>query len=338
MKKIPPDSIRKLLIRAPNWLGDAVMCLPALDCITSGFPHAAVFVLAPENLSMLFDGNRRVHSVIPLTRKGTRSLLGNASRLKKENFDMAVLFPNSFGSALMTAVARIKIRAGYPTDGRRFLLTHTIKKDPHIAHHSEYYINIAKGLTVCTDTGNVALTISDADRNEGLRLLKENGIDPEGTVIAIAPGAAYGEAKRWPSERFSAVAGKIAHTGLGNVVVLGTPEEANIANEVCEGTGAVNLCGKTTLRQLAGLLSLCKVLITNDTGTMHLASAAGTSVVAVFGSTDEKMTAPMGKRKIIKGDADCSPCFRRTCDRGMVCMLAVTVHEVFDAVCAELKE
>ncbi len=311
----------RILIRGSNWLGDSIMSIPAVRAIKRGRPDAHVTVLAPAKIAAIWRLVPEVDEVISLGRKS----LWQARRLIRSRawFDVGIVFPNSFRVALELWLAGVPRRVGYAGHRRRWLLNQVVRRMERKGpprHQVEDYLDIARSLGVDAGVGEIAI----APRQ------KANG---EAKQIGLCPGAEYGPAKRWLPERFAAVA---AATG-GEWVLFGTEKDAAVGAEIATALGAQcrNLIGQTTLEQLIEELQKCRLLLTNDTGTMHLATLLGVPVVAVFGSTEPSLTGPLGRgNQIVRHQVECSPCFLRECPLDFRCMKAVSVEEVAARVAA----
>ncbi|HEY3662491.1 MAG TPA: lipopolysaccharide heptosyltransferase II [Chthoniobacterales bacterium] len=304
----------RILIRGSNWLGDSVMSVPAVRAIKRGRPDAHLTILAPEKIAAVWRLVPEVDEVISLGKKS----LWQASRLIRERaaFDVGIVFPNSFRVALELWLAGVPRRVGYAGHRRRWLLNQIVRRAERKGppqHQTEDYLDIARSLGVDAEAGEIAVAPPRTDRANG--------------KIGLCPGAEYGPAKRWLPERFAAVA---AATG-GEWILFGTEKDAPVGSEIATALGdqCRNLIGQTTLEQLIEELQKCRLLLTNDTGTMHLATLLGVPVVAVFGSTEPALTGPMGRgNKIVRHQVECSPCFLRECPLDFRCMKAVSGEEV----------
>ncbi|MDA8178130.1 MAG: lipopolysaccharide heptosyltransferase II [Desulfobacteria bacterium] len=338
------DPQTSLLVRATNWLGDAVMTTPALAAVREGFPDARIVLLARPLVAELFRHHPDVDEVMVYERPGRHDgALGRlrlAGELRRRRFDGALLLQNAFDAALIAFLGRIPERVGYPTDGRRILLTLPVPLTPGILerHEVEYYLCLIDGLGIPRPVpASLKLTVTEEERQAMATRLASLGIDRGAPIVAINPGATYGSAKRWYPDRFAAVADALSEEWGAAVVVVGSPAEAPLAGEIEAATRkpSINLAGKTTVRELMALLSLSSFLVTNDSGPMHIGAALGVPLVAIFGPTDWRRTSPWTSlAKIVRVEIDCSPCRRRVCDRGHECMLGVTP----DMVIAAAKE
>jgi lipopolysaccharide heptosyltransferase II/tetraacyldisaccharide 4'-kinase len=335
-----PRDTRRILLRVPNWVGDAVMSLPVLSGLTHLFPAARVTILAAPRVAPLYAGQQGVAEVItyPANLKKWRTLLGLRGK-----FDLALALPNSFESALGLWLTRTPRRIGYAANGRSPLLTAKIegRKCLKGQHQVYYYLGLLEALGAVRTFFPPHLQLSEAEKAEGKSSLISAGLDPARPWVGIAPGAAYGPAKRWPAERFAAVGDLLQQEFQAGLVLLGGPTDREAATEVehCGRGQFLNLAGETTLRRALAVLSQLQVLITNDSGLMHAAAALGVPVVAIFGSTDPAATRPFTNRAtLIHHHLPCSPCLERTCDQDYVCLTDITVNEVAAAARSWLEK
>lgn len=331
-----------ILVRGVNWIGDAVMTIPALRALKRSLPDARIALLVKPWVAPLFEKDPDIDEII-LYSDEYRGLAGKirlARRLKEYGFDSALLFQNAFDAALITFLARIKKRIGYSRDGRGFLLTDPVAFDAGARelHHIDYYLNLVKkaGFSGMTELPWLFL---DIEERKGARRILEGLKRP---LIALNPGAAYGSSKRWLPERFAEVANRVITELSGSVVLLGGPKEAGIADDILNHVdpsrvthGSLqNLSGRTSLRELMAIIAESDVLVTNDSGPMHIGYAVGTPLVAIFGSTSPEHTGPVSKTDmVIRKSIACSPCFERECKKNkLACMDLITTDEVYSAV------
>ena len=328
----------RILIRSSNWLGDAVMSVPAVRAIKNGRPDAQITIAAPEKIAPMWKLIPEVDAIIPL-RNG--SLLPVVSLLKRQPaFDVAILFPNSLRVALESWLSRIPRRVGCRGHWRRWLLNQPVpepRKARPPEHHSLRFLRIACecGAETSDCESFHEQTIQKPVSNVGIASAHQP------VKIGLCAGAEYGPAKRWLPERFAEVAAKISSQLSAQWILFGTKNEAAIGDQIAAAIGdhCVNRIGRTTLDQLIDELRQCRLLLTNDTGTMHLAALLGVPVVAIFGSTEPRLTGPLGNRHIIlRHHVECSPCFLRECPIDFRCMKAVGADEVLDAVRSMLPE
>ncbi|MBS0183268.1 MAG: lipopolysaccharide heptosyltransferase II [Nitrospira sp.] len=341
----------KILVRAPNWIGDAVMCEPAVRGLRSLFPEAELTMLAKPAIAELFIAHPSLHRLLVYDDKGAHAGISGkwslAGSLRRHRFDLAILFQNAFEAALLAWLAGIPRRYGYATDGRVFLLTEPIAvpRGSVPEHQVEYYWNLLRPLGLADGATLPTLLVSaDEDRKADVRLAS-SGIDSSDLIIGINPGSTYGSAKRWLSDRFAEVAKRLvrrleqtesAHVA---VVVLGAKGEESLGEDIAAqlGSRSVVLSGGTTIRELMAVVKRCRLLITNDTGPMHIAAALGVPVVAVFGPTDWRTTAPYGQaRSIVREAVDCAPCLLRECPIDHRCMTRISVDRVYEAAVQQI--
>ncbi|MEO2055573.1 MAG: lipopolysaccharide heptosyltransferase II [Nitrospira sp.] len=334
---------KKILIRMPNWIGDAVMAIPTLSALRTRFDGAQITLLAKSSVAALFDNHPDVDRVLVYEDKGKhRGVIGLwrlIRSLRKECFDLAFLLQNAFEAALIAAAAGIPARVGYAADGRSFLLTRSLQKKGAPHHQRESYLALMKLVDGRPLASPPFLVVSEEERSTAFKFLDSYGIKEEDCLIGIHPGAAYGSAKRWLPERFAAVADQVVDRFQAKVVIFGGPLETDIAATVQEAmkTPSLVLAGKTSLREMMALMEKCRLFITNDSGPMHVGSALGIHVVAIFGPTDPTRTSPAGVHtRIIQKKVDCSPCKARECPIDHPCMTDVSSEEVFQAATRSL--
>jgi heptosyltransferase II len=332
---VDPLQIRRILVRMVNWVGDGVLTLPALEALDRRFPEAEITLLAKTWVSGLFAGHPAVDRIIEYQTDGAhRGLLGRwrlVGAVREERFDLALVFPNSLDAALIPWLAGIPHRVGYPTDGRRWLLTHPIPVSCVPGRHQvERYLALVQALG--GDGAPVLrLPVSDEARGAAARLLADQGVAPADLVVAVNPGSVYGSAKRWPVERFAAVADGLVDACGARILLVGSAGERAILERVAARMRrpVVNLAGRTELPTLLGLLARAHLLVSNDTGAMHMATAVDTPVLAIFGPTDVRATGPLADHvHIAREPVPCSPCLLRECPIDHRCMTGVTVDRV----------
>jgi heptosyltransferase-2 len=247
---------------------------------------------------------------------------------------MAVFFQNAFEAALIARLAGIKIRVGYNTDGRGFLLSHSVVRGTEVLklHQVEYYLTLLRGLGWDAPTRDPALRAGSESVTRVRALLSSKGIEDGDLLVGLSPGAAYGPAKRWPVERFAAIGDRAILEWGARVVVIGTEKEKDLGETLISATapGAVNLCGMTGLGEALALIKRCQLFVSNDSGLMHVAAALDVPTVAIFGSTNPVATGPRGKNaRIVKQDMECSPCLKPECPVGYRCLLSVQAGDVW---------
>ena len=334
------NDARRILVRAVNWVGDAVMTTPAIGAVREHFPQAEITLLANPLVSQLFSPHPWVDRLITFDRNGAhRGFTGRfrlAAQLRKEAFDAAIILPNSFDSALIPWLAGIPVRLGKNSDGRGLLLTGCYRPDEltPICHEVEYYLGLLGHFGITGQAAAPFLSTTPAEDGEAAALLDRHGIRADDFLLGINPGAAFGSAKRWYPDRFADVARQLSRLKKARVVIFGGPGETDIAAEIEQHLGGVclNLAGTTTVRGLMALIRKCSLFITNDSGPMHVAAAFGVPLVAIFGSTDHATTSPYTERAVVvRKDIECAPCKLRECPIDHRCMKAVTADDVVSA-------
>src|SRR5438105_4402474 len=327
--------LEKILIRGPNWVGDAVLAIPAMKAVRARFPDAEITLLVRPWVAGLFTSAPFVDKVWSETKP---SSLANWIRVTREirnrRFDLALLLPNSFESALMMFAGGVPHRVGYATDGRQWMLTNAVAIAPQSRHQVHYYLDLVKALAATADRPSIEIEATSDERSTARRLLAAEGIPHDAPFLVLNPGAAYGSAKRWREAPFADAADILASELSLQVAIIGSEAERGIANQICERmiSGAAVLSGRTSLEALIGVLAESSLMITNDSGPMHIAAALGVSTVAIFGSTDETVTGPYGPRtRVVKHAVECSPCLLRECPIDHRCMTRVTVDDVYRA-------
>jgi heptosyltransferase-2 len=326
----------RILIRSNNWLGDAVMSVPAVRAIKAGRADARVTVAAPEKIAPMWKLVPEVDAIVPLPVGGFFSVVRLLRR--GPSFDVAILFPNSLRAALESWLSGIPRRVGYRGHWRRWLLNQVVReprKPGPPEHHSLRFLRIAQecGAEPCSSDRSRAGVQHAAST-------VQVAINRDPIKIGLCPGAEYGPAKRWLPERFAEVAKKISAQSSVQWILFGTARDATVGDPIAAAIGnqCVNRLGQTTLDQLFDELRECRLLLTNDTGTMHLSTLLGVPVVAIFGSTEPRLTGPLGNSHIIlRHHVECSPCFLRECPIDFRCMKAVSVQQVADAVLSMLN-
>ncbi len=335
----PFAGAKNILIRGTNWIGDAVMTLPAVAAIRNTFPAARISMLVKPWVAEIFRLSKDVDEVIPFLGAGIHAGIAGklrlAGELRSRGFDMAILLQNAIEAAIITSLAGIPIRAGYNSDGRGLLLTHSVQRTETIrkVHQTEYYLEMVKALGCLPSETKVHLIPGKDCEIISEKLFGEHGIGREEVLIGLAPGATYGPAKRWHPERFAAVADRLIDSSSARVVLFGSGEDQKSADRVQQNSSRpmINLAGKTDLKEAIAVIARCNLFISNDSGLMHIAGALNIPTVAVFGSTNPVTTSPVGEKSVViyKG-ASCSPCLKETCPTDFRCMEAIGVEEVYE--------
>lgn len=334
----------KILVRVPNWVGDAVMAIPALEAIRRAQPSAEISILARPAVAALFSGQAFADRILEYDYRGThRGWWGREKlirMLRSEKFEAAVLLQNAFEAAWLAWRAGIRERIGYARDGRGFLLTNAVnvpKLGEIPPHESHYYLELLRRAGWAERPERVApirLHVADAARETAESVLRRAGAREGAWRCAIAPGASYGAAKCWPPERFASLADRLISECDADVIFFGTPGEKEIVGKISSQmkSRAISMAGETSMGDLAALFSSCSIFIGNDSGAMHVAAAASLPVIGIFGSTDPEGTSPVTQQfTLIREAVSCSPCFLRRCPVDHRCMTRISVEAVFSA-------
>ena len=336
----------RILIRAANWLGDAVMSLPAGRAIRERFPEAHITVLARGWVAELYRREPFADEVVVAPHTWPQRI-ELARKLRLERFDAAILLPNSFESALLARLAGIPRRIGYGRDHRGFLLTDAItppRPGEIPAHERFYYLELLRRAGVIPrlpPAEPVLLHAAGEARSAGLELFCSMGLRMP--VVGVSPGAQNSRAKQWLPERFVESALRLAASLEAAIVLFGSPAEQRLCQAMAEairraGRPVLNLAGETTLVRFIELAAACRVFLTNDSGAMHVASALAVPTVAIFGPTEYFATAPAGPRSaIVREPVECSPCMLRDCPIDHRCMTAVSAARVAETALELLK-
>jgi len=321
-------------VRGVNWIGDAVMTTPALAALRSHFPRAEIVMLANPLVSELFQFHPSVDRVMIYDKNGWHQGLGGLWRMSKElrgeRFDAAFLLQNAIEAALLALFAGIPRRAGYTTDGRRLLLNypvHVTAADKQL-HHTDYYLGLLAQLGIKGGDGKLCLACTEVEQQWAQSTLQS------ANVITINPGAAYGSAKRWIPERFAEVGDALAERYDAQILLTGGPGEIEIGRDIAAAMQCppLNMIGETSVREMMSLLAHSRLLVTNDSGPMHVAAAFSTPIVAIFGPTDHTTTCPASENvKIVRKQVDCAPCLLRQCPTDHRCMTEITAADVITA-------
>jgi heptosyltransferase II len=321
-----------ILIRATNWIGDAVMSLPVLRAVREKFPCARISVLARPWVAALYENESSVDAIISLDGapgpRDWRAKWKTAKTLRAQHFDLALLLTNSFESAALVRLAGTGRVIGYARDGRSWLLTEPIpvpKKGDIPEHERFYYLELLRRsglIDSIPDVPFIRLGGIEEARMRGEALFESSGLT--GPVVGVSPGAAYGSAKRWLPQRFAESAARVASSVGGSVAVFGSKAEISLCEQVADLAGARNFAGATTLRQFIDMTAACRVFFTNDSGAMHIASALEVPSITVFGPTNEHATGPLGaSARVLRVPVSCAPCMLRECPIDHRCMTGV---------------
>ncbi len=349
-------NIQRLLIRGTNWVGDSVMAIPALREVRRLFPRTHLTLLVVPWVSDIYQGGPFVDEVWLYDRKGRHAGVTGRLRLvrmlSRGRFDAALLLQNAFEAAVLARLAGIPVRAGYNRDGREWLLTHGLSVDPRLKgrHQIYYYLDLVERLlgqerTLEHPAGllervDLELPLGQEARSQARQQLKKEGIRFRDKVVGVNPGASFGSAKRWISDRYAQVLDRLIRNEGAEVIIFGSRQEQFIAEAICRNMAIrpLVLSGRTRLSELIAMIACCDLFITNDSGPMHLAAALGIPTLALFGSTDEVATGPLSPSAVVLNKkVECSPCLLRECPIDHRCMTQITAEEVFQQAVRMLR-
>jgi heptosyltransferase II len=333
--------MNRIVIFAPNWLGDAVMALPAIADIRRELPQAIIAVAAKPSIASLFEMVTGVDEIVAIENGLPKD--GSDGSAK---YEAAILLPNSFRSALVARQAGIAERWGYRADWRGLLLTRAIARPSGPIHQIDYYQRLTSALGFPSGPNAPRLDAPPSARAAGTCALERAGWDRQEPFVVLAPGAAYGGAKRWPADRFAALARQFHELGFRAVLIgssADVPTGRTLESALDSKVAVLNLIGRTNLPALAGVLSMARALVSNDSGALHLGAALGLPVTAIFGPTDERRTGPRGMPieefssqssgppVTLTTRVWCRPCMLRECPIDHRCMRRISVDAVLEA-------
>lgn len=336
-------SLNRIAVRCPNWVGDTVMATPVLACLRDAFPSAEITAVGRRSSRAILERNPHIDNLWTIQDHGLMNLVTLSQQIRKASFDAVILLPNSVRSALPFALAGVQQRIGYARSGRSLLLTNPVPLTAYHArcHQVAYYLDLLTelGIEAVDDSlKHLVLLPTEQARQSIAALLQQRNLENK-FLVAIVPGAAYGSAKCWLPERYAQLADELVERYQAEVLLVGSPSEIPLCNEVetlC--TKAIHNFGAEV--DLPGLIALCErvnVFVTNDSGSMHIAAAMGTPLVAIFGATDPGISSPFSENaRIIEDIKGCgckiAPCYQRICPTDHECMKAVTVPDVLAGI------
>jgi heptosyltransferase II len=339
------SNVNRLVIRAPNWLGDAMMALPAMGAVRTAFGGAHIAVAAIPSIAPIFEEETSAEQNSVIVLPGPS---GESRALAAGGFDAILLLPNSFRSAWAARRASIPERWGYSSGLRRMLLTRAIRRPRGRVHQSTYYLELVRALEAPDGDFAARVVVRPATLARADALLAAHGIGPDAggpRLVGFAPGAAYGHAKRWPPRMMTETIARLSRESGVRCLLVGSAGDRDAGREIESSlppdVRAVNLIGRTDLRLLAGVITRCSAFVSNDSGAMHLAAAIAVPVVAIFGPTDERVTSPLGGTDrsgqlvapdVLTHPVFCRPCMLRDCPIDHRCMKRITVDAVVAVV------
>jgi heptosyltransferase-2 len=342
MNHLQVTGVKRIVVRGTNWVGDAMMTLPALRELRRLFPEAHITLATRSWAKGLFIDADFLDELQVHEGRGVRSFFQQVSSWRKGRFDLAILFTNSFASALIAALAGIPLRTGYAADGRIRLLTHAIDLPEwrSTKHEIFYYLRIVAELewlftqqqTFLDVQPDASLEVSLSRQDEAHYLLRRQGVVADRPVIALCPGSINSRAKRWPAESYAVLADRCVDSLDAQILLVGSKEELEVSQQIANRmhNKPIVLTGQTDIAEVVAVLSIADLLITNDTGPAHIAAALGRPTLAIFGPTNPLTTRPFSPlAEIIRHPPECAPCMLRDCPIDHRCMTAITPDEVF---------
>lgn len=349
MTNVDAESIKRVVVRGTNWVGDSVMTVPALRALRRVLPHANITLAIRPGAQGIFSEADFIDDVLVYNRKNALSVLPQIREWRRRNFDLALLFQNAFEAALIPFLASVPLRLGYATESRQALLTHPLElPDWRSSRHEVfYYLYLVTALeqilfgssSICEAAPDASIAISEERKAGANDLLRSYGIREEDSVVAICPGSVNSRAKRWPAEAYAALADRLIESRR-RVLLIGSQEEADVSQDVMSRMRhePVVLTGKTTLDQVTAVLATVDLIVTNDTGPAHIGAALDRPTIVIFGPTNPLTTRPFSPAaEILRHPPECAPCMLRDCPIDHRCMTAITVDEVFEHSHALLK-
>lgn len=338
-------SPKHIIVRMPNWLGDLIMSTPILTDLRHHWPEAKIIAMCQGVLGTVIQEDPHINGLLNFKRP--RGWLNSQSHqdivvpLKKGDFDLGILMTNSFSSAYWFWRGHVRHRIGYATHGRSLLLDHPIpfpeKRDSQ--HLVITYKMLLEPLGIPVSQTSPRLYVTPQEQQAAKTKLASHAIQPSDFILGINPGAAYGSAKCWLPERFKKLSQHLLDHPQIKILFFGDKAGAPLVDEICKtlpSERVINLAGKTSLRELMALIQTCSLFLTNDSGPMHLASALGIPLIALFGSTSDVATGPYQGGRVIHKHVPCSPCYRRECPIDFRCMKRIEVQEVYEEICKSL--
>ena len=343
----------KIVVRGTNWIGDSVMSVPALRALRRAFPDAEITLHTRSWAEGIFRDADFIDRILAYDKpeSSLNEVVSQGRILRGERFDVAVIFPNSFASALTTRFARIPRRFGYSKEVRGLVLTDPVDlpKTETARHEVYHYLSLVEEVEhritgsslKSTIEPTIGLDVSEERKLEARDFLAKRGFDLLRPTVALGPGSTNSMAKRWPAERFSKLADLLVGETRANVILLGGPDDRDAGESIrtLARHEALDLIGKTSLGDAAAILSVCDLMISNDMGLAHLAPAVGTRTIVIFGPTDSETTRPFSDlAEVVRVGVECSPCMLRDCPIDHRCMTRISAEMIFESALRNLQK
>ena len=339
--------IERVAVRGVNWVGDAVMTVPALRDLRQLLPATHITLVTRPWARDIFEGADFIDDVLLVADEANqpRSWLRQIWEWRRRRFDLALLLPNAFAPALIAAAARVPLRVGYATQNRRRLLTHPFAAPAWRGERHEvfYYRQLVREIEqllaqsgdaprVAVREPDFALHVAPARGDAAAQLLRRYGVKRDQPIVALCPGSTNSRAKRWPAERYAALADQLIAQAGAQVIIIGALEESDVTQQVSAHMRQhpTVLTGEMSLAETVAVLRVVDLLITNDTGPAHIAAALGVQTLVIFGPTNPATTRPFGpSAEVVRRPPDCAPCMLRDCPIDHRCMTAISAEEIF---------
>lgn len=331
-----------ITVRSPNWIGDCVMAIPAIRALKYYFSESMLYLVTKAHLQDIFKNIKEIDKLIPISDyNDIKSLISDAKKLRPFHFDVGILFPNSFRSALLFRMSKVKKLVGYKNELRGFLLHEKLEFPGNHDHHRFFYLDLieyfvkkhANNKQLNRNMFSDDLPIDEQEKKSVESLLNDYGIELKKRIIGISPSAAYGSSKEWLPERFEGLIERLVEAfPASEVLLFGSEKEANRVSRIRAKfqQNVHNLAGRLSLRESLTAISFCSLFISNDSGLMHIAASLRIPLIGIFGPTVPQKTAPSNPdARIFLHPVDCSPCRHKACPTDHRCMKAVQVDEVF---------
>ncbi len=346
MGQLTEQAPKNIVVQMPNWLGDLVMATPVLAQLRGHFPQARITAMCLAQFGDVLQSDPHLDEILRFTRPASwlqrTEHLEVIHALQAGQYDLGILLPNSFTSAWWFWRGKVRDRVGFAANGRSCLLSHALPFPPDMKtqHLVRTYQSLLAPLGIEIAERAPKLYASEADLRAAKQTLEHLGIGADEMIIGMNPGAAFGSAKCWLPERFAELTQRLLKTVNCKILYFGDAAGAPLVERICieKEARVVNLAGKTSLRELVAYIKLCKLLVTNDSGPMHVAAGLDTPPLALFGSTDDLRTGPYGLGQVIHKRAACSPCYKRVCPIDFRCMKSIEVDEVHQTILRMLSD
>ncbi|MFH0840350.1 MAG: lipopolysaccharide heptosyltransferase II [Candidatus Omnitrophota bacterium] len=334
-----PETRKKILIINVNWLGDVIFSTPFIRAVREAYPESYIACVVVPRTKEMLEANSRINELIifdeDASEKGIAGKVRFIMKLRKEHFDTAFILHRSFTRAFITFLAGIRERIGYDTKGRGAILTAKLKQPDYEVHKVEYFLKLAEAAGADTSKKNYEFFVTDTDRKKAEALLRPLGINTNERFVVLNPGGNW-DPKRWPVEHFSLLGDRLTEKYGVKIVISGGRKDEKLAEEISKAMRhkTISLCGRTTIREMAAIFERARLVISGDSGPMHISVSTGASTIAIFGPTDPGITGPYGgdNYAMIQKDIGCSvPCYDMTC-RENRCMAAITPDDIMDII------